>query len=122
MPMDSEQKEGLLLSIWQAITLVSDVRERSDEMASSELETVLAEAESLLIGAVSEAAQRPDGATRQRRGLRFWKAVEDRPSNHVSGSGSTSVVPFRGSRRRGPRPPSTWTKARRRGQAFSSVT
>ena len=55
--MDSEQKEGLLLSIWQAITLVGEVRERSDEIASSELEAVLAEAESLLVGAVSEAAQ-----------------------------------------------------------------
>jgi len=97
--MDSEQKEGLLLSIWRAITLVGDVRERSDEIASSELETVLAEAEALLIGAVSEAAQRPDGSTRQRRGLRFWRAVHDSPSNHVSRSESTSVVPFPGSRR-----------------------
>jgi hypothetical protein len=94
--MDSEQKEGLLLSIWQAITLVGDVRERSEEIASSELETVLAEAEALLIGVVSEAAQRPGGSTRQRRGLRFWRAVHDSPSNHVSGSGSTSVVPFPG--------------------------
>jgi hypothetical protein len=67
MDMDSEQKEGILLSIWQAITLVGDARERSDEIASSELETVLAEAEALLIGAVSEAA------TRQRRGLRLGK-------------------------------------------------
>ena len=86
--MDSEQKEGILLGIWQAITLVGDARERSDEIASSELETVLAEAEALLIGAVSEAA------TRQRRGLRLWKAVHDSSSNHVSRSGSTSVVPF----------------------------
>ena len=94
--MTSEQKEGLLLSIWQAITLVGDVRARSDEITSSELETVLAEAEALLIGAVWEAAQRPEGSTRQRRGLRFWKAVHDSPSNHVSRSGSTSVVPFPG--------------------------
>ncbi len=96
MPMDSEQKEGFLLSIWQAITLVGEVRERYDEIDPSELETALAEAESLLIGAVSEAAQRPDGATRQRRGLRFWRAVHDRPSSHVSTSESTSVVPFPG--------------------------
>jgi hypothetical protein len=96
MPMDGEQKEGLLLSIWQAITLVGDVRERYDDIDPSELETALAEAESLLIGAVSEAAQRPEGATRQRRRLRFWKAVHDRPSSHVSKSESTSVVPFPG--------------------------
>jgi hypothetical protein len=96
MTMDSEQKEGLLLNIWQVIALVGDVRERSDEIDPSELETVLAEAESLLIGAVSEAAQRPDGSTRQRRGLKFWRAFHNNPSNHVSGSGSTSVVPFPG--------------------------
>jgi len=96
MTMDSEQKEGLLLNIWQVIALVGDVRERSDEIDPSELETVLAEAESLLIGAVSEAAQRPDGSARRRRGLRFWRAVHDNPSDHVSRSGSTSVVPFPG--------------------------
>src|SRR5215472_13685788 len=94
--MDGEQKEGLLLSIWQAIALVGDVRERSDEITSTELEMVLGEAESLLIGAVSEAAWRPDESTRQRRGLRFWKAVHDPPSNHVSQSGSTSIIPFPG--------------------------
>jgi hypothetical protein len=59
MPIDDEQEEGLVLSIWQAITLVGDVRERSDEIEPSELEFVLAEAESLLIGVVSEAAQHP---------------------------------------------------------------
>lgn len=91
IPMDSEQREGLLLSIWQAITLVGEVRERSDEIAPSELETTLAEAELLLIGVVSEAVQRPDRATRQRRGLRFWKTVHDRPASPVS-----SVVPFPG--------------------------
>ena len=61
VPSDNGEKEGFLLSIWQAITLVGDVRERSDELDSSELETVLAEAESLLIGAVSEVAHRPGG-------------------------------------------------------------
>ena len=54
MPIDNEQKEDLVLRIWQAITLVGDVRERSDEIEPSELEFVLAEAESLLIDAVSE--------------------------------------------------------------------
>ena len=52
MPIDDEQKDGFLLNIWQAITLVGGVRERSDEIDPSELETVLTEAESLLIGAV----------------------------------------------------------------------
>lgn len=96
MPIDDEQKDDFLLSIWQAITLVGDVRERSDEIDPSELESVLTEAESLLIGAVSEAAQRPSGPTRQRRGLRFWKAVRDTPSGHVSWSNATSVIPFPG--------------------------
>jgi len=96
MAMDSEQKQGFLLSIWQAITLVGDVRERSDEIASSELETVLAEAESLLISAVSEAARHPDGSTGQRRGLWSWKAAHDTPSNHGSRSEATSIIPFPG--------------------------
>jgi len=77
MPIDDEQKDGFLLNIWQAITLVGGVRERSDEIDPSELETVLTEAESLLIGAVSEAAQRPGRPTRHRRG-------------------ATSVIPFPG--------------------------
>ena len=72
MPSDNEQTDGFLLSIWQAITLVGDARERSDEIEPTELETVLEEAESLLIGAVSEAAQHPAKPARQRRGLRFW--------------------------------------------------
>jgi hypothetical protein len=96
MPIDNEQKDCLLLSIWQAITLVGDVRERSDEIEPSELEFVLAEAESLLIGAVSEAAQRQARPTRRRRGLKFWKAAPDAPSPHVSWSASTSVIPFPG--------------------------
>ena len=78
MPIDDEQKDDLLLNIWQAITLVGDVRERSDEIDPSELETVLTEAESLLIGAVSEAAQRPGGPTRHRRWLRFGKGLTTR--------------------------------------------
>jgi len=94
MPSDNEEKDGLLLSIWQAITLVGNVRERSDEIEPSELETVLAEAESLLTSAVSEAAHRTDAPTRERRGLRFWKATPDTPSHRVSWSGSTSVIPF----------------------------
>ena len=77
MPIDDEQKDGFLLNIWQAITLVGGVRERFDEIDPSELETVLTEAESLLIGAVSEAAQRPGRPTRHRRG-------------------ATSVIPFPG--------------------------
>jgi hypothetical protein len=96
MPIDNEQKETLLLSIWQAITLVGDVRERSDEIKPSELEFVLAEAESLLIDAVSEAAQRPGRLARPRRRLRFWRAAPDTPSRHVSWSASTSVIPFPG--------------------------
>lgn len=98
VPSDNGEKEGFLLSIWQAITLVGDVRERSDGIDPSELETVLAEAESLLIGAVSEAAQRPGGPTRHWRGLRFWKPAHDTPSGHVSWSGATSVIPFPGSK------------------------
>jgi hypothetical protein len=96
VPSDNEQKDGLLLSIWKAIALVGDVRERSDEIDTSELETVLAEAESLLIVAVSEMAQSPSGPTRQRRGLRFWKRDHDPPSGDVSWSGVTSVIPFPG--------------------------
>src|SRR5262249_13660711 len=84
------------LSIWQAITLVGDVRERSDEIELEELEAVLAEAESLLIDAVAEAAQRADGLTRQRNGLSFWKAAHDTPSDHIFWSRSTSVIPFPG--------------------------
>src|SRR5438128_6496791 len=94
--MDREQKDGFLLSIWQAIALVGDVRERSEEIASAELEMVLGEAESLLIGAVSEAARRPDRSIRQLRGLWFWKAARDTPSNCIPKSGSTSVIPFPG--------------------------
>src|SRR6516225_2654059 len=96
MPIDNEQKDGILLNIWQAIALVGGVRERSDEIDSSELETVLSEAESLLIGAVSEAAQRRGGPPRERRLLRFWKSAHDTPSDHVSWSGATSVIPFPG--------------------------
>jgi hypothetical protein len=96
VPSDNEQKDGFLLSIWQAIALVGDVRERSDEIDTSELETVLAEAESLLIAAVSEVAQRPGGPARQRHALRFWKPAHDTPSGHVSWSGLTSVIPFPG--------------------------
>jgi hypothetical protein len=44
MPSDNEQRDGVLLNIWQVITLVGDVRRRSDEIDGSELETVLAEA------------------------------------------------------------------------------
>jgi hypothetical protein len=96
MPIDNEQKDSILLNIWQAIALVGGVRERSDEIDSSELETVLSEAESLLIGAVSEAAQRRGGPPRQRRWLRFRKSAHDTPSDHVSWSGATSVIPFPG--------------------------
>src|SRR6516162_3499949 len=96
MPIDNEQKDGILLNIWQAIALVGGVRERSDEIDPSELETVLSEAEALLIGAVSEAAQRTGGPPRQRRALRFWKSARDTPSDHVSWSGATSVIPFPG--------------------------
>ncbi len=94
MPIDNEQEEGFLLSIWQAIILVGDVRERSDEIELPELETVLAEAESLLIGAVSEAARHSDEPTRRRRGLMFWKAAHDMPSRPVSWSKSSGVIPF----------------------------
>ena len=98
MPCDNEQRDGFLLSIWQAITLVGDARERSDEIEPTELETVLEEAESLLIGAVSEAAQHPAKPARQRRGLRFWKATPDTPPPDISWAGSTAVIPFPGIR------------------------
>jgi hypothetical protein len=96
MPKDNEQKEDLLLNIWQAITLVGQVRDRFDEIEPSELEIVLDEAESLLIGAVTEAAQRPNGPIRRRRGLKFWKATWEAPSAQATSGGSTSVVPFPG--------------------------
>src|SRR6516162_6826 len=95
MRSDNEQRDGVLLNIWEVITLIGDVRQRSDEIDGSELETLLAEAESLLIGAVSEASQRLNGPTRWRRGLRFWKTAHA-PSAHVSSSGATSVIPFPG--------------------------
>ena len=91
MPSDVEQRDGVLLNIWEVITLIGDVRQRSDEIDGSELETLLAEAESLLIGAVSEASQRLNGPTRRRHGLRFWK-TSHAPSAHVS----SSVIPFPG--------------------------
>jgi hypothetical protein len=93
MPIDDEQKEGLVLSIWQAITLVGNLRERSEEIEPSELEIILGEAESLLISAVSEAAQRPTGPRRKRFGLKFWIA-RDATSSCVSCVPSTTVVPF----------------------------
>src|SRR5438132_8521993 len=96
MPIDDELKEDLVLSIWQAITLVGDVRERSDEIEPSELETVLAEAESLLVAVVSGAVQRPgEPISQQRHSLRFWKPAHDAPSGGVPGRGS-SVIPFPG--------------------------
>ena len=91
MRSDNEQRDGVLLNIWEVITLIGDVRQRSDEIDGSELETLLAEAESLLIGAVSEASQRLNGPTRRRHGLRFWK-TSHAPSAHVS----SSVIPFPG--------------------------
>src|SRR5215472_2995427 len=96
MPSDNEHRDGILLNIWQVITLVGDVRRRSEEIDGSELETVLAEAESLLIAVVSEASQRLSGPTRQGRGLRFWKTAHDAPFARVSSSGATSVIPFPG--------------------------
>lgn len=98
MPSDNEQRDGFLLSIWQAITLVGDARERSEEIDPAELETVLEEAESLLIGAVSEAAHHPAKLAPQRRGLRFWRAAPDGPPSEVSWAGSTAVIPFPGLR------------------------
>jgi hypothetical protein len=98
MPSGREQKDGFLLNIWQAITLVGDARERSDEIEPSELETVLAETESLLIDAVSEAVQHPAKPFRRWRWLRFWRAAADTPSRELSWSGSTAVIPFPGLR------------------------
>ena len=57
MSFDSEERQRLVLSIWQAITLVGDARERLQEVEPSELEASLAEVESLLISAISDAAQ-----------------------------------------------------------------
>ena len=57
MSFDSEERQRLVLSIWQAITLVGDARERLQEVQPSELEASLAEVESLLISAISDAAQ-----------------------------------------------------------------
>ena len=53
MSVENERSDARLLSVWQAMTLLGDVRERSDEIEPSELEAILAEAESLLIAAVS---------------------------------------------------------------------
>jgi hypothetical protein len=98
MASDNEQRDGFLLSIWQAITLVGDARERSDQIEPVELETVLEEAESLLIGAVSEAAKHPAKPARHWRGLRFWRAAPDTSPTDVSWAGSTAVIPFPGLR------------------------
>src|SRR6266480_2974604 len=96
MPVDEELNEDLVLSIWQAITLVGDVRERSDDIEPSELEAILAEAESLLIAVVSGAVQHQgEPPHQQRSSLRFWKATHDAPSRDVSSRGS-SVIPFPG--------------------------
>ena len=57
MSFDGEERKRLVLSIWQAITLVGDARERLQEVESSELEASLAEVESLLISAISDATQ-----------------------------------------------------------------
>src|SRR5437016_12582482 len=89
MPIDDELKEDLVLAIWQAITLVGDVRERSDEIEPLEIETVLEEAESLLIAVVSGAAQHQgEPLHRQRPSLRFWNATHEVPSR------GASVIPF----------------------------
>jgi len=53
MSVENERSDARLLSVWQAMTLLGDVRERSDEIESSELEAILGEAESLLVAAVS---------------------------------------------------------------------
>jgi hypothetical protein len=47
MSFDSEERQRLVLSIWQAITLVGDARERLQEVEASELDASLAEVESL---------------------------------------------------------------------------
>ena len=57
MSFDGEERKRLVLSIWQAITLVGDARERLQEVEASELDASLAEVESLLIAAISDAAQ-----------------------------------------------------------------
>jgi len=98
MPSENEQKEGFLLSIWQAITLVGDARERSDEIEPSELETVLAEAETLLIAAVSEAAHNPAKRAGPWRRLTFWRANPETRSRNVSSTEATAVIPFPGLR------------------------
>ncbi len=97
MPIDDELKDDLVLSIWQAITLVGDVRERSDEIEPSELETALTEAESLLVAVVSGAVRRQgEPVSQQRRSLKFWKTAHDVPPGEVSRHGS-GVIPFPGS-------------------------
>ena len=53
MSVENEQSDARLLSVWQAMTLLGEVRERSDEIEPSELEAILGEAESLLVAAVS---------------------------------------------------------------------
>jgi adenylate cyclase len=92
MSIDNEPKDDLLLNIWQAIELVGEVRERSDELEPSELEAALADAEELLAAAVSRVARRQDGPTRHRRG----QAAYDTPSRYASSSGTASVIPFPG--------------------------
>jgi len=51
--VENERSDARLLSVWQAMTLLGEVRERSDEIEPSELEAILGEAESLLVAAVS---------------------------------------------------------------------
>src|SRR5271154_165353 len=81
MSVDNEEKDQHLLNIWQAMTLIGDARERSDEIEPSELEAVLSEAESLLVAAVSGTRRSCvipfPGTTRQKLSspLRSWETT-----------------------------------------------
>src|SRR6516162_3777486 len=57
MGADDNATENLVISAWQAIELVGDARERSDEIEPIDLEAVLAQAEEILFSVISGLAR-----------------------------------------------------------------
>ena len=57
MGADDNPTEDLVINAWQAIELVGDARERSDEIEPTELEAVLAQAEEVLFSIISGLAR-----------------------------------------------------------------
>ena len=57
MGADDNATENLVISAWQAIELVGDARERSDEIEPIDLEAVLAQAEEVLFSIISGLAR-----------------------------------------------------------------